>query len=180
DHLLSRPADAAYVATVLAAWASRYVSRTAILDTSSAAVDGDGVVVVDESGAGTLTQSIRAGRHVVTADEPLGIGDDLGPTPYDLLLAALGSCTSMTLRLYADRKGWPLERVAVRLAHQRVHADDCADPETRPCTVDHIDRSVTLDGPLTDDQRTALLGIAERCPVHRTLTGEIRVSTLLA
>lgn len=179
DHLLSRPADAAYVATVLAAWASRYVTGEALPVAAATEADGggDGVVVVEESGDGNLTQSIRAGRHLLTADEPLGVGDDLGPTPYDLLLAALGTCTSMTLRMYAERKGWPLERVAVRLSHERSHADDCADPETTPCIVDHIDRSLTLDGPLTDEQRTALLGIAERCPVHRTLTGEIRVTT---
>lgn len=140
----------------------------------------DDVVVVAESGDGRLTQLIRAGRHTFKADEPIGVGDDLGPTPYDLLLAALGSCTSMTLRMYADRKGWPLERVAVRLAHGRIHAEDCADPEAKPCIVDHIDRALSLEGPLTEEQRSALLHIAERCPVHRTLSGEIRVTTVLA
>lgn len=185
SHLLSRPADAAYVATVLAAWATRYVPAAAAAaadgDAGAGEADGDaGVVVVAESEEGKLTQSIRAGRHVLTADEPLGVGDDLGPTPYDLLLAALGACTSMTLRMYADRKGWPLERVAVRLSHERVHADDCADPETKPCVVDRIDRGLTLDGALTADQRSTLLDIAGRCPVHRTLTGEIRVTTVLA
>lgn len=179
DHLLSRPADAAYVATVLAAWAGRYVSVIAAADAGDAEETGEGVVVVAEDGQGRLTQSIRAGRHRLSADEPIGVGDDLGPTPYDLLLAGLGACTSMTLRMYADRKGWPLEHVTVRLSHQRSHADDCADAETKPCIVDNIDRSLVLDGPLTDEQRTALLQIAERCPVHRTLTGEIRVSTAL-
>lgn len=180
DHLLSRADDAAYVASVLAAWASRYVSGSALPGADAAEMGPPGVVVVAESGDGRLTQSIRAGRHFLTSDEPLGVGDDLGPTPYDLLLAALGTCTSMTLRMYADRKGWPLERVAVRLAHGRIHAEDCADPEGKPCIVDQIDRALIVDGPLTDAQRSALLHIAESCPVHRTLTGEIRVTTVLA
>ncbi|MGH3370681.1 MAG: bifunctional alpha/beta hydrolase/OsmC family protein, partial [Nocardioidaceae bacterium] len=180
DHLLSRPDDAAYVASVLAAWASRYVSGSAPPRADAAEMGAPGVVVVAESGDGRLTQSIRAGRHLLTSDEPLGVGDDLGPTPYDLLLAALGTCTSMTLRMYADRKGWPLERVAVRLAHGRIHAEDCADPEGKPCIVDQIDRALIVDGPLTDAQRSALLHIAERCPVHRTLTREIRVTTVLS
>jgi putative redox protein len=181
DHLLTRAADANYVATVLAGWASRYLPAPASAATNDADQPADeGTVTVTDSGPGALTQTIRAGRHRLAADEPLGIGDDLGPTPYDLLLAALGTCTSMTLRMYADRHDWPLERVTVEVHHDRVHADDCRDPEAHPCVVDHIDRTLTLDGPLSDEQRARLAALADRCPVHRTLTGEIRVATRLA
>jgi uncharacterized OsmC-like protein/pimeloyl-ACP methyl ester carboxylesterase len=181
DHLLTRAEDASYVATVLAAWARRYLHDPPNAppeepEPSSA----DGSVVITDSGAGALNQTIRAGRHVFVADEPIGVGDDLGPTPYDLLLAALGTCTSMTLRMYADRHDWPLEQVTVQLEHDRVHADDCRDPDAHPCVVDHINRTLRVDGPLTDDQRARLLSLADRCPVHRTLTGEIRVNTRFA
>lgn len=179
DHLLTRPDDAAYVATVLAAWATRYLPPVGVTEPAATKRD-QGVVVVADLGPGTLTQSIAAGHHHLTADEPPGVGDDLGPTPYDLLLAGLGACTSMTVRMYADRKGWPLDGVSVRLSHERVHADDCRDPDARPCMVDHVDRTLELHGSLDDDQRSRLLAIAERCPVHRTLTGEIRVTTALA
>lgn len=180
DHLLTHAEDADYVATLLAGWASRYLSAPATAPTHDTdPTANEGTVTVTDSGPGALHQTIRAGRHRLIADEPLGIGDDLGPTPYDLLLAALGTCTSMTLRMYADRHDWPLEQVSVQLHHNRVHADDCRDPEAHPCVVDHIDRTLTLEGPLTDQQRARLLAIAQRCPVHRTLTGEIRVTTQL-
>ena len=181
DHLLTRAEDAAYVATVLAAWARRYLDDPPTAPPGEAeASSAEGSVTVTDSGPGALTQTIRAGRHLFAADEPIGVGGDLGPTPYDLLLAALGTCTSMTLRMYADRHDWPLEQVAVQLEHDRVHADDCRDPEADPCLIDRIDRSLRLDGPLTDEQRGRLLALADRCPVHRTLTGEIRVDTRLA
>ncbi len=139
----------------------------------------DGTVVVAEAGTGRLTQTIQAGRHRLIADEPVGVGDDAGPTPYDLLLAALGTCTSMTLRLYADRRGWPLEHISVRLSHDRRHDQDCVDPLGKPCAVDHIDRTLELTGPLTAEQLSRLLLIADRCPVHRTLSGQIRIANHL-
>jgi putative redox protein len=139
----------------------------------------EGTVTVAETGTGTYTQQITAGPHQLVADEPRPVGDDTGPTPYDLLLAALGACTSMTVRMYADRKGWPLERVRVTLRHSRIHAKDCADCETTRGWVDHIDRDVELVGDLDDTQLQRLLHIAERCPVHQTLTSEVHIATSL-
>lgn len=143
------------------------------------AASSEGTVSVTEAGAGTYTQQITAGHHRLVADEPQPIGDDNGPTPYDLLLAALGACTSMTVRMYANRKGWPLERVRVTLRHSRIHAQDCVDCETRIGWIDHIDRDIELAGNLDDTQRQRLLGIANRCPVHQTLTSEVHIATSL-
>ena len=127
-----------------------------------------------------LRQQIEAGPHTFFADEPAGAGgDDSGPNPYELLLAALGACTSMTLLLYARRKQWPLEGVEVRLDHRRDYARDCADCEQKPVQLDLIERHITLRGPLDEDQRARLLEIAQKCPVHRTLTGTIKVSDRL-
>jgi putative redox protein len=139
----------------------------------------EGTVTVTEAGSGTYTQEIAARQHRLVADEPKPIGDDAGPTPYDLLLAALGSCTSMTLRMYADRKGWPLERVRVTLRHSRIHAKDCSDCETSVGFVDQIDRDIELTGDLDDTQRQRLLYMADRCPVHQTLKSEVHVTTSL-
>jgi putative redox protein len=139
----------------------------------------EGTVTVTETGTGTYTQQITARQHLLIADEPEPIGDDAGPTPYDLLLAALGSCTSMTLRMYADRKGWPLERVRVTLRHSHIHAKDCSDCETSIGFVDQIDRDIELTGDLDDTQRQRLLYMADRCPVHQTLKSEVHISTSL-
>ena len=138
-------------------------------------------VVVSEVGGG-LAQEVRAGRHVLRSDEPVSSGGtDTGPDPYALLLAALGSCTSMTLRLYARRKGWPLEGIAVALSHERLHGKDCEDCETKEdARISRVTREITLAGDLSAEQRARLLEIAERCPVHRTLAGKIRVVTELA
>ena len=138
----------------------------------------EGTVTVTQSGAGTYTQEIVAGRHRLVADEPPPVGDDAGPTPYDLLLAGLGACTSMTVRMYADRKGWSLESVRVTLSHKRIHAEDCAECETTKGWISHIDREIELIGDLDAEQRERLMAIAERCPVHQTLTSEIDISTI--
>jgi putative redox protein len=177
DHLLTRGTDAAYVAQVLAAWVSRYLDAP---PQPIGAVGREGIVVVRDAVHGRLAQEIHAGRHVLVADEPEGAGDDLGPTPYDLLLASLGACTAMTLRLYAERKGWPLEQVSVELRHDRVHARDSSNCGRPPCRIEQIERVVTLAGPLSDEQRDRLVELAERCPVHRTLMGEKRIVTRLA
>ncbi|MGJ7440783.1 bifunctional alpha/beta hydrolase/OsmC family protein [Aquipuribacter sp. MA13-6] len=183
DHLLSRRADATYVADVVVAWASRYLDQEVGADEADAgATTAPGVVQVRETGKGPFTQQVTAGRHRWVADEPPEVagGLDTGPTPYDHLLAGLGACTSMTLRMYADRKKIPLERVSVTLHQEQVHAVDlsaCVDGG-EDC-MRQFTREVTLEGDLTDAQRRALLRIADRCPVHRTLEGGVRVVTTL-
>ena len=179
DHLLSRKADAVYVARVLAAWAGRYLGETEAQ--RHALVAAPGTVAVREAGTGRFAQEIAAGRHALSADEPADYGgDDGGPTPYDLVLAGLGACTSMTVRMYAARKGWPLDRVLVTLAHDKIHAADCADCETRDGRIDRIERRLALDGALDEAQRARLLEIADKCPVHKTLKGEVEILTELA
>jgi putative redox protein len=141
---------------------------------------GPGMVLVTDSGDGVLGQVLLDGRHAMSADEPRSAGgNDAGPSPYELLLMALGSCTSMTLRLYADRKRWPLERVIVRLKHSKIHAQDCADCETREGMLDNIEREIELLGALDAEQRQRLMEIADRCPVHRTLKSEIVIRSRL-
>jgi uncharacterized OsmC-like protein len=136
--------------------------------------------VVVHGDAGGFAQQILAGAHALTADEPIDSGGtDIGPSPYDLLLAALGACTSMTVGMYARRKAWPLESVTVRLRHSRIHAADCADCETKEGMLDRIEREVKFIGALTDEQRAKLLEISNKCPVHRTLSSEVDIQTRL-
>lgn len=131
-------------------------------------------------GSNGFAQEISVGRHRLVADEPVADGGtDTGPTPYDLLLSALGACTSMTLTLYARRKAWPLESVTVTLRNAKIHAADCEDCEKQNGLLDHFERDIELHGTLTDEQRTRLLEIANKCPVHKTLTSEIHVTTRL-
>jgi uncharacterized OsmC-like protein len=125
-----------------------------------------------------LRQDVEAGPHRIIVDEPVALGGtDEGATPYALLLAALGACTAITLRLYARTKGWPLETVEVRLSHDKIHAKDCATCETKEGRLDRIEREIVVGGPLTEEQRNRLGEIADRCPVHRTLTSEIHIHT---
>jgi putative redox protein len=145
----------------------------------SAEQQDEGVVIV-RGDANGFTQEVIAGSHRFGSDEPLSAGGtDTGPTPYDLLLAALGSCTSMTIAMYARRKQWPLERVSVRLRHSRAHAEDCAACDEGEAKLTLIERDIDLVGPLDDDKRARLLEIANRCPVHRTLTSKIEIRTRL-
>jgi uncharacterized OsmC-like protein len=138
-----------------------------------------GTVVVRETRRGLFQQEIISGPHRLVADEPVSAGGlDTGPGPYDLLLAALGACTSMTLRLYADRKKLPLTRTQVRLRHSRIYATDCAECETKEGMLDRIERVITLEGNLDAEQRARLMEIADKCPVHRTLKSEIDIRTV--
>jgi uncharacterized OsmC-like protein/alpha-beta hydrolase superfamily lysophospholipase len=177
DHLLSRTSDAVYVAHVIAAWAGRYLD----MDTgaATAAEIPEGTVVVRETRSGQFQQEVAVGKHRFLADEPEAAGGrDTGPGPYDLLLAALGACTSMTIRLYADRKQIPLARTVVRLRHGKIYAADCATCETKEGKIDQIDREISFEGELDTATRTRLLEIADKCPVHRTLTSEVDIRTV--
>jgi uncharacterized OsmC-like protein/alpha/beta superfamily hydrolase len=177
DHLLTHRRDATYAAHVIAAWAERYIPAAGAL----AAEPEPREVMVTETREGKLQQEIAMGPHQMLADEPVAVGGgDTGPSPYDLLLASLGACTSMTLRLYADQKGLPLARTSVRLSHAKIYAADCAECETREGKIDRIERVITLEGDLTEAQRTRLIEIADKCPVHRTLTSEVNIRTKLA
>ena len=136
--------------------------------------------VVVSGGPSGYLQEIVTGMHRLHSDEPMAAGGaDAGPNPYELLLAALGACTSITLRMYADRKPWAREGVEVRLRHSRIHATDCAECETKQGMLDHVEREISVRGPLTREQKERLLEIAGRCPVHRTLTSEIHIETRL-
>ena len=180
DHLLSERRDAAYVADVIAAWASRYLDPAAL---GQAADSGEAprTVVVQETRNGKFQQTVSIGPHRMLADEPAAAGgDDTGPGPYDFVLAGLGACTSMTMRLYADRKSLPLERTTVTLKHSKIYAQDCAECETREGMLDQIDLVIGMEGNLDSEQRKRLMEIADKCPVHRTLTSEIRIVTRAA
>jgi len=177
DHLLGRREDSEYAAEVIASWATRYLPPEA--DSESKSEPGE--IWVEETRYGRFATDIIAGPHRLRADEPQTVGgDDSGPTPYGLLAAALGACTTMTLRMFADRKQWPLERVSVRIAHEKVHAADCEECETSTGKVDRFDRTLRIEGEaLSAEQRQRLLEIADRCPVHRTLHSEVEVRTRL-
>ena len=136
-------------------------------------------VIVNSEGSGPL-QTIQIGQHRLYSDEPADWGDDRGPNPYELLLAALGACTSMTLRMYADRKQWPLQSVQVRLGHSRIYAENCAACHTREGMLDQFDVEISLLGDLSESQRQRLMEIANHCPVHRTLLGEVQIRMSLS
>jgi uncharacterized OsmC-like protein/alpha-beta hydrolase superfamily lysophospholipase len=176
DHLLSRRSDAAYVANVIHAWAERYLDTPEAVPRSP---DGPRTVVVRETGQGRFQQEVTVGPHRFLADEPVDVGGlDSGPGPYDLVLAGLGACTAMTLRLYAGRKALPLEAVTVELSHAKIHAADCESCETKEGMIDRIERAIAMTGRLDADQRRRLMEIADKCPVHRTLTSEIDIRTV--
>jgi uncharacterized OsmC-like protein len=170
DHAVSDPGQARYVAALITTWAEPYLPGSP----ASPNAEPAGSVVVTEAGTGRYSQKITIGRHVLTADEPLSAGgQDAGPNPYELLLAALGACTSMTLRMYADHKGLPLRRTTVRLTHDRVHAKDCGQAADKTGMLSRIRREIDLEGQLSDQDRLRLLEIADHCPVHRTLSSQI-------
>ncbi len=176
DHLLTRREDAVYAADVAAAWASRFIPPKRSLTPAAE----DGAVTVAENGIGPYGQDVAAGGYVFAADEPETVGGlGRGPTPYQLLSAALGTCTTMTLRMYASRRNWPVEKVSVTVRQEKIHAADCAECETDEGKIDSFVREIRLAGDLDDEQRARLLEIADKCPVHRTLHREVRVATSL-
>ncbi len=176
DHLITSRDDAAYAADVLAAWAGRWAGRK-----STELPDGklrEGAVVVTEDPDLKFRQVMAAGLHPLIADEPESVGgSDSGPTPYGYLVAGLGACTSMTIRMYADHKGIPLDGIRVELAHDKIHADDCENCETKAGKIDRITRKIFLTGNLSPEQREKILKIADKCPVHRTLHAGVFVET---
>jgi len=177
DHLLSKKEDAIYVADVMSAWASRYLPD----ETVSAAAPAGGKVLVEETGSGKFQQRVLVGQHAFFADEPKKVGgDDTGPSPYDLLLAGLGACTSMTMRMYAAHKELSATKFSVTLSHEKMHADDCeecvAEGNSR---IDVVTREIEIEGDLTPVERDKLLEIADKCPVHRTLESDVEVLTRL-
>jgi uncharacterized OsmC-like protein/pimeloyl-ACP methyl ester carboxylesterase len=180
DHLISQRRDATYVADVIAAWAERYIDSVApepAMDPGEAPRH----VVVRETRNSKFQQTVTVGPHKMLADEPVAAGgEDTGPGPYDYLIAGLGACTSMTMRMYADLKKLPMERVTVTLRHSKIHAKDCEECETRDGKLDQIERVIGIEGPLDADQRQRLMEIADKCPVHRTLTSEVRIVTKAA
>src|SRR5450755_1648275 len=180
DHLLSGKRDASYVADVIAAWAERYVDP-ALPEQAADLGKAPRMVVVRETRNSKLQQTVSIGPHQMLADEPIAAGgEDSGPGPYDFVLAGLGACTSMTMRMYADRKSLPLQRVTVTLKHSKVYAQDCAECETREGMLDQIDRVISMEGALDAEQRKKLMEIADKCPVHRTLTSASHIVTKAA
>lgn len=182
DHMLSDPQDSQYVAEVLSAWASCYLKTSQLSEkqeeTAGSSVK-QGVVIVRERDK-KFTREILTQHHRLISDEPIALGgSDLGFNPYELLLAALGSCTSMTLRMYANHKQIDLQDIQVELQHDRIHAEDCADCEKQKTQIDVLTRSIRLTGDLSDQQRARLLEIANKCPVHKTLQNKIQIDTNL-
>jgi putative redox protein len=175
DHLITEARDAEYAADVIAAWAGRYMTLTPPAPPIGAP---EGIVRVSEADSAGFLQDVQAGPHHLRADEPLAYGGtNRGPSPYGLLAAGLGACTSMTLRMYARRKGWPLHHVSVDVSHDKVHAQDAGTPTA--ANIDLFRRRITVTGDLSTDQRQKLLQIADRCPVHKTLEASSRVETEL-
>lgn len=174
DHLLSRAEDSQYVGEVIAGWASRYIvvdERKKLKPKSK---------VLASIGSTGYTTDIQSGNHYWRADEPLSVGgDDYGPNPYDLLLSGLGACTAMTMRMYADRKGWEIEEINVHLKHSRIHAKDCADCTSESGYIDKITKEIEILADLNEEQLNKLMEIAEKCPVNRTLKNEITTESIL-
>lgn len=177
DHLIRKVKDATYVAEVIASWASRYVPDVPDADATAP----DGAVVVSEVNPDGFAQDVLVGGvHALAADEPLEMGGtNTGPTPYHFVSIALGACTSMTIRLYARRKKIPLDYVSVRVTHAKRHAIECEGCESQGTAEDHFERTLTLEGTFTEEQRASMVAIADKCPVHRTLEASAHISTTL-
>jgi len=177
DHLLSDPRDSEYVGLIIAAWATKYLGELQLEPEKSPAAEGEVVVHINHD---HYRSEVFAGTHALIADEPRETGGtDAGPSPYGLLGSALGTCTAITLRMYADRKQWPMDAVNVKIRHQRIHAADCADCESKSGKIDHFVRELEIIGKLDAEQRQRLLTIADKCPVYNTLGASSRIETRL-
>ncbi len=176
DHLLSKEEDAMYAGNMIAAWSQRYLKFSEPDNADELITDKQVIVRTKNS----YTTEIKAGQHHLTADEPEKVGgNNLGPDPYGLLLASLGACTGMTLRMYADRKNWPLTEVNVHLQHSKVYQEDCIHCDDKDQKIDNIERILELEGNLTEAQRKRLVEIADKCPVHKTLSTQTNIKTTL-
>ena len=174
DHLLSNKEDSIYAGEMIASWASKYIQKTEKEELSPIRK------VMVRIGTDKYTTEVKVGKHNLLADEPASVGGkDLGPTPYDLLMAAVGTCTAITLRMYADRKQWPVESIDVHLDHMKIHTSDCEDCDNPSARIDHIEKSIEIKGDLDEKQKERMLMIADKCPVHRTIQGEVKISTEL-
>lgn len=172
DHLLSNKEDSIYAGEMIASWASKYIQKPEKEELSPIRK------VMVRIGTDRFTTEVKVGKHSLLADEPTSVGGkDLGPTPYDLLMAAVGTCTAITLRMYADRKQWPVESIDVHLDHMKIHTTDCKDCDNASARIDHIEKSIEIKGDLDEKQINRLLQIADKCPVHRTLLGEVKITT---
>ena len=181
DHLLSKKSDALYAADLIAAWVMRYLDPPTAEQAAAASSAAPRNVAVRETRDSKYQNEVIVGPHHLFADEPAAVGGaDTGPGPYDYVLAGLGACTSITMRMYADRKALPLDRVTVTLSHSKIHAEDCAECETKIGMLDQFDRVIKIEGALDADQRKRLMEIADKCPVHRTLESEIHIVTKAA
>ncbi len=175
DHLLSNKADSLYAGDVIASWATRYLNIT---EETPKLRTREQVVV--QTGSDKFTTHIKMDEHMITADEPASVGgNDFGPSPYELLLAGLGACTSMTMKMYADRKGWDIDNITVHLSHEKRHGDDYSDSENPTAKIDFIEKSIEIEGDITEKQRQQMFNIAKKCPVHRTLLGDIKIDSSL-
>jgi uncharacterized OsmC-like protein/alpha/beta superfamily hydrolase len=181
DHLLSKKSDALYAADLIAAWVMRYLDPPTAEQAAAASSAAPRNVAVRETRDSKYQNEVIVGPHHLFADEPAAVGGaDTGPGPYDYVLAGLGACTSITMRMYADRKALPLDRVTVTLSHSKIHAEDCAECETKIGMLDQFDRVIKIEGALDAEQRKRLMEIADKCPVHRTLESEIHIVTKAA
>ena len=181
DHLLSKKSDALYAADLIAAWVTRYLDPPTAEQAAAAASAAPRNVMVRETRDSKYQNEVVVGPHHLFADEPAAVGGaDTGPGPYDYVLAGLGACTSITMRMYADRKSLPLDRVTVTLSHSKIHAEDCAECETKVGMLDQFDRVIRIEGALDAEQHKKLMEIADKCPVHRTLESEVHIVTTAA
>lgn len=174
DHMLMNSRDSKYAGQVISGWVSRYV------DTEEVKKLRPKKTVLARIGSTGFTTDIQSGNHSITADEPLSVGgDDFGPNPYDLLMSSLGACTAMTMRMYADRKGWAIDEIIVHLSHEKQHVKDCQDCDTTSGYIDKIEKEIEIIADLDSEQKQRLLEIADKCPIHRTLHNEVKVYTKL-